>query len=223
MTRPPSCLVPSDVSQIAGKKSSDSVEPWLIAIAASAGGIQAMNIILAALPADLPASIVVVEHRTPSKTSSLEQILARSARVPVETADEHKVIRPCVVYVARSDLHLTIAPTREFSYVDGTRVRGVLSSANPLFESAAAAFKNRMIAVVLTGSGTDATDGVQRVKAHGGTVIAQDPATAQFFSMPSAAIKTGAVDYVLPVEAIAPALAAIVRGEIVDDRGRTEA
>jgi len=80
-----------------------------------------------------------------------------------------------------------------------------------------------MIAVVLTGSGTDATDGVQRVKAHGGTVIAQDPATAQFFSMPSAAIKTGAVDYVLPVEAIAPALAAIVRGEIVDDRGRTEA
>jgi two-component system chemotaxis response regulator CheB len=69
-----------------------------------------------------------------------------------------------------------------------------------------------MIAVVLTGSGSDATGGVQTVKAHGGIVIAQDPATAEFFGMPESAVKTGVVDYVLPIGAIAPTLTAIVRG-----------
>jgi len=190
-------------------------ESWLIAIAASAGGIQALAAVLGALPSDLPAAVVVVQHRFPGKTSRLEQILARNAHMPVLTATEDRPVEPGAVYIARPDLHLTIRPNRRFSYVDGTRIRHVLSSANPLFESAASAFEQRTIAVVLTGSGTDATDGVQTVKRHGGTIIAQDQATAQYFGMPSAAIKTGAVDHVLPLEAIAPALVAIVNGQPV--------
>jgi two-component system chemotaxis response regulator CheB len=114
------------------------------------------------------------------------------------------------VYIARAELHLTISPDRRFSYVDGTRIRFLLSSANPLFTSAAAVFKNRVVAVVLTGGGSDAADGVQSVKAAGGLVIAQDPATALHRGMPEAAVASGAVDLVLPLDAIGPALEEIV-------------
>jgi two-component system chemotaxis response regulator CheB len=202
---------------MSGKYPSNPVEPWLIVIATSAGGIQALQQLLAALRPDLPASIVIVQHRPAAHVSFLEAILGRSAHWPVETAREDVRIAPHMIYVARPDLHLTIGPTRRFSYVDGTRVRGVLSSANPLFASAASAFRDRVVAVVLTGSGMDATDGVQAVKAHGGIVIAQDQSTAEHFGMPQSAIKSGAVDYVLPIGTIAPMLAAIVEGHAIHE------
>jgi two-component system chemotaxis response regulator CheB len=202
---------------VAANHPSQLDEPWLIAIAASAGGIQALRELLAAMRADLPAAIVILQHRPADKASFLEQILARSAHWPVASARDQTPIAPHVIYVAQPDLHLIVDSNRRFSYIDGTRVRGLLSSANPLFASAAAVFRNRMIAVVLTGSGMDATDGVQAVKACGGIVIAQDPATAEHGGMPQSAIKTGAVDYVLPIAAIAPILAAIV-----EDHGSPE-
>jgi two-component system chemotaxis response regulator CheB len=109
---------------------------------------------------------------------------------------------------------LTVSSEKRFSYIDGRKIRFVSSAANPLFSSAAAAFENRLIAVVLTGYGMDATDGVQTVKAHGGFVIAEDPLTARHGGMPQAAINTGSVDLILPLEAIAPALMVIIRGEV---------
>ena len=187
--------------------------PWLVTIAASAGGIPALQAVIGALPHDFPAGIVVLQHRVPDpKESYLNQILRRSGTLPVVNADEAQPIESGKVYVARSDLHLTISPDKRFSYHDGARIKYLRSSANPLFESAAAAFKDRLIAIVLTGHGSDATNGVQRVKAHGGMVIAQDPASAEGKGMPQAAIKSGSVDLVLPLGAIAGAVDAIVRG-----------
>jgi two-component system chemotaxis response regulator CheB len=119
------------------------------------------------------------------------------------------------VYIARPDLHLTVSPDKRFAYTDGRRIRFLLASANPLFESAGAAFDGHAIGVVLTGGGTDATDGVQSVKAHGGLVIAQNPASAEYPGMPTAAVGSGAVDFVLPLEAIGPPLNAIVHGHKV--------
>ena len=187
--------------------------PWLIVIAASAGGISALQTLLAGLPSNTHAAVVIVQHRSPTQASILDDILARTTKLPVQTARERELLEPGVVYLARPDLHLTIAPGGRFEYVDGTKVRGLLSSANPLFESAARAFTDRTIAVVLTGSGIDATDGVQTVKQRGGVVIAQDPRSAQYSSMPASAVQTGAVDHVLPLEAIAPALVAIMQGQ----------
>jgi two-component system chemotaxis response regulator CheB len=193
-----------------------SNEPWMITLAASAGGIDALTTILRALPKDLPAAVVVVQHRMPrSEPNHFRNILQRAAAMPVIMAEHDQVIQPARVYIARSDLHLTVSRERRFSYVDGTRIRYLLSSANPLFESAAAAFKTHLVAVVLTGGGSDATDGVQTVKAHGGLVIAQDPATAQHRGMPTAAVESGSVDLILPLERIGPALDAIVRGRAV--------
>ena len=189
--------------------------PWLITIAASAGGIQAVGAILRSLPKDLPAAIVVVQHRAPERDRILHRILGRASRLPVLDAAEGNEIQPGAVYVARADSHLTVAANRTFQYQDGRKIRFVHSSANPLFESAARVFDGHVIAVVLTGGGHDATDGVQGVKAHGGLVIAQNQATSEHWSMPRSAIRSGAVDYVLPLEAIGPALNDIVHGRPV--------
>jgi two-component system chemotaxis response regulator CheB len=189
----------------------------MITLAASAGGIDALKTVLRALPKGLPAAVVVLQHRTPRAENHLMEVLGRAAAMPVTMAEHDQVIQPARVYVARSDLHLTVSPARRFTYMNGARIRFLLSSANPLFESAAEAFKKHLVAVVLTGGGSDATDGVQTVKAHGGIVIAQDPATAEHGSMPAAAVQSGAVDLVLPLERIGPALDAIVRGQPIHD------
>jgi two-component system chemotaxis response regulator CheB len=182
----------------------------------SAGGIPALQTVLASLPATIPASIVVVQHRVPKPESMLERILARSAKMSVTTAKPDDLIQPGRVYLARPDQHLTIRSDWRFTYIQGTPVRFVRSSADPLLDSAARVFGERTIAVVLTGSGLDATDGVQAVRARGGIVIAQDPATAEYASLPMSAIRTGAVDHVVPLEAIAPALVAITLGRSVE-------
>jgi len=181
-----------------------------VLIAASAGGIRALSTIARALPADFPAAVLVVQHRTPTHKSMLVPILARSSSLPVEEAQPGHVMRAGTMYVAKPDLHLTVDPQGAFQYIDGPRIRHLLSSANPLFTSCAQSLGRRVIAVVLTGSGMDATDGVQDVKASGGTVIAQDEATSEHFGMPASAIQTGSVDYVVPLSGIAPMLVRLV-------------
>ena len=178
----------------------------VVLIGASAGGIRALRKLLSELPKDFPAPIVIVQHRSPSRTSELSAILGHSSTLPVVDAEVDDVMKAGYVYLARPDLHLAVRGGGQFVYSDGRPIRFVLSSVNPLFASAAALFGARTIAVVLTGSGADGTDGVQAVKTHGGTVIAQDRATSEHFGMPGSAIATGAVDYVLPLEEIAPAL-----------------
>jgi two-component system chemotaxis response regulator CheB len=190
-------------------------DPWVVVIASSAGGIAALGTVLAALPHDLPAAVVIVQHRKPTARSHLPEVLMRRARMPVVVATSGDRISPGVVYLARPDRHLTVRPDGHFAYMDGTRIKFLSSSANPLLETAARAFDGRLIAVVLTGGGSDATDGVQTVKANGGHVIAQDKASSEQWSMPEAALRSGAVDYVLPLEAIGPAIDAIVNGRPV--------
>jgi two-component system chemotaxis response regulator CheB len=105
---------------------------------------------------------------------------------------------------------VSISPEGFFTLSDGTRIRGVRSSANPLFESAGRNLGTRAIAVVLTGYGRDATDGVQAVKAGGGIVIAQDEDSSRDFGMPGSAIATGAVKYVRSIDDIGPLVRELV-------------
>jgi two-component system, chemotaxis family, protein-glutamate methylesterase/glutaminase len=187
-----------------------SPRPWFIGIAASAGGIEALRTILRSLTPDLPAAIAVVLHRPPGHIGYLTEVLGRCTSWPVLLAGQGEAIQPRHVYLAPSDSHLTVTPEQRFLSRNGTRIRFVRSSANPLLDSAAKVFAGRAIAVVLSGGGSDASDGVQVVKAYRGLVIAQDPATSPQASMPESAIRTGTVDYVLPVEAIGPALNDII-------------
>ena len=105
---------------------------------------------------------------------------------------------------------MIVTAERRIRLVDGPRIKRVRSSANPLFETAAAAFGDRLLAVVLTGGDGDGTDGVQTVAGAGGVVVAQDPRTAQARWMPESAIATGAVRHVLPLDEIGPYVVAKV-------------
>src|SRR5256885_189381 len=177
----------------------------VVALAASAGGLNALTHVLAALPADFPAVIVVVQHLDPRHRSLMADILSRRTPLRVKQAEEGEQISPATVYIAPPNRHLLVNPDGTLSLSQSELVHFLRPSADLLFESVAASYRERAIAVVLTGTGSDGAMGVQAIKKMGGTVIAQDEESSDFFGMPSSAIQTGGRGLVLPLEEIAPA------------------
>ena len=151
--------------------------------------------------------------RWSSCSTSIPVIAASSSRswaddrtLRVSTVVEGTALEPATIYVAPPGLHLLVNPDGTLSLSKAELVHFVRPSADLLFESAAASFTDRVIAVVLTGTGEDGANGVRAVKTMGGTVLAQDEATSAYFGMPRAAIETGCVDFVLPLDEIAECL-----------------
>ena len=130
--------------------------------------------------------------------------------MPVTDARDGELFRPARAYLAPADHHLLVNADGTFSLTRSERVHGTRPAAERLFESAAKSLRERIIAVVLTGGDGDGENGVRIVKEMGGQVIAQDEETSEFFGMPSAAIRTGAVDFILPLHQIAPKLMSLV-------------
>jgi two-component system, chemotaxis family, protein-glutamate methylesterase/glutaminase len=182
----------------------------IVALASSAGGLRALEEVLSGLPADFPAAVVVVQHLDRRHRSLMAEILRRHTPLPVNEAAEGDRLTPGMVFIAPPNKHLLINPRGTLSLSDSELVHFVRPSADLMFESVAGSFKDRAIAVVLTGTGSDGTMGVRAVKKMGGTVIAQDEATSDFFGMPGGAIQTGSVDFVLPLKEIGPALVTLV-------------
>jgi len=178
----------------------------VVALAASAGGLNALTHVLAALPREFPAALVVVQHVDPRHRSLMAEILARRTRIAVNEAHEGDALRAGSAYIAPSNRHLLVNPDRTLSLTQTELVHFVRPSADLLFESTAASFKERAIAVVLSGSGFDGAMGVKAIKKMGGTVIVQDARHAEFSGMPEAAQATGLADFVLELDEIAPAL-----------------
>jgi two-component system chemotaxis response regulator CheB len=140
----------------------------------------------------------------------MAEILSQRTSLPVKQAEEGERLRPAMVFIAPPDRHLLVNPDGTLSLSQSELVHFVRPSADRLFESVAASYKGRAIAVVLTGSGTDGATGVRAIKKMGGTVIVQDEKTAQFFGMPGAAIQTGHADFILPLDQIGSALVTLV-------------
>ena len=184
----------------------------IVAMAASAGGLNALTQVLAALPADFPAAIVVVQHLDPRHRSLMASILGRRTGLKVVQARHAEFAVPGTVYLAPPDHHLLVDAKGMLALTHTELVHFVRPSADLLFESTAASFKERAIAVVLSGAGSDGAMGVKAIKKMGGTVIVQDPRFAEHAGMPAAAERTGAVDFMLPLEEIASALHSLVSG-----------
>jgi two-component system chemotaxis response regulator CheB len=178
----------------------------VIALGASAGGIVALDRILSELPPDLPSAVVVVQHLEPHRPSLLAEILNRHTELVVTEARDGERLRPGRVYIAPPDRHLLVEADGTLRLSAEGPARGLRPSADRLFESVAAHAGGRVIAVVLTGTGRDGAAGIVAVKRGGGTVLAQDRTSSAFFGMPSAAVATGSVDQVLPLDAIAAEL-----------------
>ena len=183
----------------------------LIVVAASAGGVEALRTIFAALPAQFPVPIAVVQHRSMQLPNMLSHILNRQTRLRVKTAEAGETPQPGTIHLAPPDRHLSITADGSFGLTEGSLIHYTHSAADPLFRSAAEVYRERVIAVVLTGRAGDAAEGARAVGLAGGIVLAQNEATSQVFSMPKATIATGQVDAVLAIEEIGPALIRLVR------------
>ena len=182
----------------------------IVAMTASAGGVQALSQVLSSLTADFPVPVVVVQHLDPNHHSLLPEILERRCTIRIRQAREGDVLELSTAYIAPPDQHLLVNGDGTLSLSHSDLVHFVRPSADLLFESVAASHEERTIAVVLTGTGSDGTMGVQAINTMGGTVIVQDPETADFAGMPRAAVNTGAVDEILPLEEIASRLVELV-------------
>jgi two-component system chemotaxis response regulator CheB len=182
----------------------------VVAMVASAGGLAALSLILGELPADFPAAVVVVQHLDPRHRSLMAEIMARRTPLKVRQAEAGQRLAPGTVFIAPPDRHLLVNAGGTLSLTQTELVHFVRPSGDLLLESVAASYKDRCIAVILTGTGSDGSMGVRAVRKMGGTVIVQSEDTAEFTGMPNAAIATGCADFVLALGDIAGALQTLV-------------
>jgi two-component system chemotaxis response regulator CheB len=183
--------------------------PELIVIGCSLGGMNALQVILGNLTRDFCVPIAVAQHRHKKSSERLPDYFRRQTDLRVVDAEDKQWIQPGHVYLAPADYHLLIernGPRGELSLSVDEAVRYSRPSIDVLFESAADAYRDRVIAIVLTGANDDGSRGAARIKARGGMVIAQQPETAEAPTMPMATIQAVQVDRILRLEDIAPFL-----------------
>jgi two-component system chemotaxis response regulator CheB len=178
----------------------------VVVMTASLGGIQATIQVLSNLPANFAVPIILVQHLLPTAESHLVELLEKPTPLSVKWAQSRECLRAGTVYVAPPDRHVLVSKLALLTLSRAPVEQFVRPSANVLFESAANCYRERALAVVLTGAGSDGARGVQAIKQQGGRVLVQNRKTCRAFSMPNAALKTGCVDFALSLHAIAPAL-----------------
>jgi two-component system CheB/CheR fusion protein len=177
----------------------------IVGIGASAGGFEAFSELLKFLPTDTGMAFVLVQHLDPKHKSQLTELLGRSATLPVIEAKDNVEVAPDHVYVIPANARITIS--------DG-RLRVWPRKENELppmpidafFRSLAAEQQDRAIGIVLSGTGTDGTLGIEAIKGEGGITFAQHESSAKYFGMPGSAVNSGSVDFILPPERIAAEL-----------------
>jgi two-component system, chemotaxis family, protein-glutamate methylesterase/glutaminase len=171
-----------------------------VVVGASWGGLRAVSELLDGFPDDVDVPLVLAQHRSAaSERDALEALLQRHTRRRVLEAGDKDRLRPRHVYVAPPDYHLLVEDGGTFALSVDERVQYARPSVDVLFESAADAFGEHTIGIVLTGANADGADGLRAIKDVGGVAIVQDPETAEARTMPDAAISATAAEVVLPV------------------------
>ncbi|HEY9651527.1 MAG TPA: chemotaxis protein CheB [Coleofasciculaceae cyanobacterium] len=200
------------------KSSSLNCTYELVVLGTSLGGLQALEVLLKGLPKTFPMPIAIVQHRHRGSDETLSVFLQRYCALPLTEVEDKEIIRPGQVYLAPADYHLLIElgwswehetdEMRNPSFALSTEapVCHARPSIDALFESAADAFGERVIGVVLTGASHDGAQGLLKIKARGGLAVIQEPKTAQARIMPQAAIAAVPTAKVLPLAEIAPFL-----------------
>lgn len=180
-----------------------------IVIGVSSGGMKALKFLSSTLPKHFSIPIIIVQHLSAQSDSHWIHLLNEKSHLNVKEADEKEKITKGYVYIAPPNYHLMIEKDKTFSLTIDERVNFARPSIDVLFESAAEVFKNKLIGIVLTGSNTDGTNGIIRIKECGGLAIIQDPITADSEYMPKSAIAAIIPDYVLSLEKIVELLLTI--------------
>lgn len=171
-------------------------------IGASAGGANALRHLLAPLPENFKIPIIIVQHLDAHSHNYFVEYLSRYCHLKVKEIDEKEFIEKGYVYIAPPNYHTLIEKDKSFALTVEERVSYARPSIDILFETAADAFAENLIGVILTGANHDGSNGIKKVKENGGLAIVQDPETAEVDVMPRAAIKCAKVDYILKLEEI---------------------
>jgi two-component system CheB/CheR fusion protein len=182
----------------------------VVAIGASAGGIEALTELMNHLPADTGMAFVLVQHLDPKHHSILTELLARKTAMSVTEVSEGMAVKPNHVYVIPPNATMSISG-QTLHLTPREESRGKHMSVDHFMRSLAEQNGNRAIGVILSGTGTDGTLGMAEIQAHGGVTFAQDEASAKYDGMPRSAVVSGYVDSVLPPKGIANELARIAR------------
>lgn len=183
----------------------------LVVIGASAGGVGALEEVIAGLPADLPAAVCVTIHLAPDTSSMLAPILARAGLLPARAASDGEPLQPGEILVAPPGHHLLVADGTAHLTLDA-RENGHRPAIDVLLRSAAQAYGPRAVGVILSGVLDDGTAGLAAIKAAGGATVAQDPADALFGQLPASAISAVDVDAIVPAAQIPRVVTDLVRG-----------
>ena len=170
----------------------------IVVIGTSAGGLKALSAVLSVLPREIAAAIFVVQHVAPDSLSSLPKLLGDICDLPVTHASDREAFARGRVYVAPPDHHLLLNADT-VRVIRGPQENRFRPSIDALFRSAARTFGSRVIGMVLTGFLDDGTVGLQAIKKRGGVTVVQDPAEAEYPSMPRNALRYVKVDHVVPI------------------------
>jgi len=175
--------------------------------------MSALKFIFSVLPAGFSIPIIIVQHVGARSDNQWIEILNDQSKLYIKEADEKEKIESGKVYIAPSNYHLLIERDKTFSLTIDERVSFARPSIDVLFESAAEAYEEKLIGVVLTGSNRDGTNGVKRIKEYGGMVVIQDPKTAESAYMPESAMAAVEPDYVLPLKGITDLFVKLVEND----------
>lgn len=181
-----------------------------IVVGCSAGGIEALREILRGLPADFPVPMIVVAHHGADGDALMVQVLERDSALKVSAAEEKAPAVPGNVHLAPGGYHLLIEADGTFSLSVDPKVCNCRPAIDVLFETAADAYGERLIGLLLTGANGDGSHGLLAIRLAGGLTVVQDPATAAVATMPQAAIDIGAAVHVVPLADVAGFLCAAV-------------
>ncbi|MBM2616390.1 chemotaxis protein CheB [Actinoplanes sp. LDG1-06] len=188
--------------------------PYVVGLACSAGGFDALTRIVSDLPAGFPATVIVLRHQRPHPGGDLLlPLLSRRSALPCAVAHDNRPVVPGTVIIAPRGQHTLITPDRHIILIESGDRPPYRPSADLLFVSMALAAGPRAVAVVLSGYGNDGATGATAVHRLGGRVIVSDQTSSKVFVMPAATLaRDDIVDCVVPVESIAPTLVAMVEG-----------
>ncbi|MFI0260789.1 chemotaxis protein CheB [Streptomyces sp. NPDC017056] len=184
------------------RKFPETVQHPVVALVASAGGIEALSRVLEPLPAGLPATVLVALHQDPRRGSLLSELLGRRTALPVKQAADGDALVPGTVFVTPPGHHMLITSPTRLALIACGAIPPARPSADLLLATLAVSCGPSAVAVVLSGSGTDGQAGIRAVARQKGTVFAQDVASSKHSAMPHAAAETGVVDAVLPLSAL---------------------
>ena len=179
--------LPEAIAELEGEPEDERViQRDVIVVGASAGGVQALQQLVAELPPELPASVLIALHLSSEGTSVLHNILSRAAHLDASQAVDGERLERGHIYVAPPDRHLLVRGA-SIHLSAGPRENGHRPAIDPLFRSAARAYGARVIGVVLTGTLDDGTDGLRLIKERGGCTVVQDPEAAAHGEKPPSA------------------------------------